>query len=629
MDVLGISPATNQMTSTSLPRSRRRRFTGVLAVGFLALTAAILAARSTPIDGYELSIYEATPPTFWAGVVLAALAAAIVALSAPPKSVPRRLGLLLGPMAIVSVVALPVLRGYYFFGAGDALSYLGWARLIADEQLNPVELLYPGIESTAIFVAQTTGITLRRSLLLIPPLLFAAFVVSVTLVVGRISTSRNGVVAGCFAALLVLPINNVHTYIVAYPTTAAIFFSPLVLYALFRYVTDEGSVARLGDRTLLTPFGVLLGIAGVAAILYHPQVGANVIAILFTVLGLQVLARASRRWVGSTAISAHRAIVAPAAVVGGFFLLWTPRFDRAQDTVGTLVTLLVSGADPGGTIEAKGTSLATLGGGIEELFLKMFLVSGVLSLVAGLVMLATLTRRLDDAPDRNALLTYLTVAFAPIFVLFLAFMVASLSVQQFRYLGFIMVFVTIFVAVAVADGIPFGLPIRSPTTRTTLAVGVFALLLVPQLAMVFSSPYIYQPSSQVTERTMEGYETSFEQRDPEVWHTGVRGGPRRYVDAYHGTTGSNTAADGTTFEGKDEMIPFGVWGNNMTEFYSRCRYVALEQSDYQREVGLYDGFRYSEAGFERMETDPRIHRVQSNGDFRLYVVAPEGSTCMR
>jgi hypothetical protein len=259
----------------------------------------------------------------------------------------------------------------------------------------------------------------------------------------------------------------------------------------------------------------------------------------------------------------------------------------------------------------------------------MFLVSGVLSLIAGLVMLATLTRRLDDSPDRNALLTYLTVAFAPIFVLFLAFMVASLSVQQFRYLGFIMMFVTILVAVAFADGIPFGLPIRSPTTRTTLAVGVFALLLVPQLAMVFSSPYIYQPSSQVTERTMEGYETSFEHRDSEVWHTGIRGGPRRYVDAYHGTTGSNTAADGTTFEGKDEMIPFAVWGNNMTEFYSRCRYVALEQSDYQREVGLYDGFRYSEAGFERMETDPRIHRVQSNGDFRLYVVAPEGSTCLR
>jgi hypothetical protein len=206
-------------------------------------------------------------------------------------------------------------------------------------------------------------------------------------------------------------------------------------------------------------------------------------------------------------------------------------------------------------------------------------------------------------------------------------MVASLSVQQFRYLGFIMVFVTIFVAVAFADGIPFGLPIRSPTTRTTLAVGVFALLLVPQLAMVFTSPYIYQPSSQVTERTMEGYETSFEQRDPEVLHTGVRGGPRRYVDAYHGTTGTNTAADGTTFEGKDEMIPFGVWGNNMTDFYSQCRYVALEQSDYQREVGLYDGFRYSEAGFQQMETDRRIHRVQSNGDFRLYVVAPEGSTC--
>lgn len=615
------------MTSTSIPLSRRRRFTGVLTVGFLALTAAILAARSTALDGYELSIYGATPLVFWAGVLVAVVAAAIVALSAPPGSVPRRLGLLLGPMAIVSVVALPILRGYYFFGAGDALSYLGWTRLMAREQLDPVEFLYPGIQSTAVFISSVTDISLRRSLMMVPTLLFAAFVISVSLVVDRISAGRNGVVAGCFAALLLLPINNVHTYIVAYPTSAAIFFTPLVLYTLFHYVTDEGAVARIGDSSLATPFGVLLGIAGIATVLYHPQVGANVLAILAAVLGVQVLARITRRWVGDTAIATHRSVLVPGVVVGGFFLLWAPRFDRAQDTVGTLITLLTSGADTAGEIESKGASLAALGGGIEELFLKMFAVSAVLSLVAGLVMLATITRRLDDAPDRNALLTYLTVAFVPIFVLFGAFLVASLSVQQFRYLGFIMVFVTILAAVAFTDGIPVSLPLTSSTTRTSLAVVVFVLLLAPQMAMVFSSPHIYQPNSQVTEQTMKGYETAFEHRDSEVWYTGVRGGPRRYVDAHLGTSGTETTPGGQTFEGKDEMIPFSVWGNNVTEFYSRCRYVAIEESDYDREVTLYDGFRYSEDGFQQMETDRRIHRVQSNGDFRLYVVAPEGSTC--
>jgi hypothetical protein len=627
MAVLGISPATSHMSSTAIPRSRRRRFASVLAVGFLALAAAIYAARSAGVDGYELSIYRATPVAFWAGVLVAVVAAAIVALSAPPGSVPRTLGLLLGPMAIVSVVALPVVRGYYFFGAGDALSYLGWARLMVREQLNPVEFLYPGIQSTAIFVSEATGISLRESLMLIPTLLFGAFVVSVALLVGRISTGRNGVVAGAFAALLLLPINNVHTYIVAYPTSAAIFFAPLVLYALFHYVTDEGAVARLGDTPLLTPFGVLVAVAGVATVLYHPQVGANVLAILAAVLGVQLLARATRRWVGNTAIATHRPVLAPAAVVGGFFLLWAPRFDRAQDTLGALITLLLTGSTPGDTIESKAASLAALGAGIEELFLKMFLVSGVLSAVAGLVMLATVTRRLDDHPDRNALLTYLTVAFVPIFVLFAAFFVANLSVQQYRYLGFVMVFVTILAAVAFADGIPVGLPRISSPTRTTLAVGVFVLLLVPQLGMVFASPHIYQPNSQVTEQTMQGYDAAFDYRDEGVWFAGVRGGPRRYVDAHHGTTGTATAADGETFQGKEEMIPFSVWGNNVTEFYSRCRYVALEKSDYDREVTLYDGFRYGEAGFQQMDTDRSIHRVQSNGDFRLYVVEPDGSTC--
>lgn len=615
------------MTSTRIPLSRRRRASAVLAVGFVALALGVRTARTTAPTGYELSIYRATPTAFWAGVLVAVVVAAAVALSTPAGSVPRRLGFVLGPLAVVSVVALPILRGYYFFGAGDPLSYLGWTRLIAQDRLDPVEFLYPGIESTAIFVSAATGLSLRRSLMAVPTLFVGAFVTGVALLAGRIASSPRGALAGAFAAALLLPVNNVHTYIIPYPTSAAIFFTPFVLYLLFHYVTDRGSVLRFGERRAATPFGVLLGLAGVATVLYHPQVGGNVVAILGTVLGLQVLARTTRRWIGDTAVAAHRHVAVPAVVVGGFFLLWAPRFDRAQGTATALVRALVTGSNPSDEIAPRASSLTTLGGGLEELFLKLFAVSAVLSVIAGLVMLAAVTRRLDDAPDRNALLTYLSVAFVPLFGLFVAFFAASISVQQFRYLGFIMVFVTVLVAVAFADGIPFGLPRVSSSTRTTLAVLALVVLLVPQLAMVFMSPYIYQPSNQVTEQTAEGYETAFEQRDPSVWYTGVRGGPRRFVDAYYGTSGTETTPGGQTFEGKDEMIPFAVWGNNVTEFYSRCRYVALTDADHQREVGLYDGLRYGEDGFRQMETDDRIHRVQSNGDFRLYVVAPEGSTC--
>ncbi|MFC6755519.1 hypothetical protein ACFQER_00940 [Halomicroarcula sp. GCM10025894] len=75
------------------------------------------------------------------------------------------------------------------------------------------------------------------------------------------------------------------------------------------------------------------------------------------------------------------------------------------------------------------------------------------------------------------------------------------------------------------------------------------------------------------------------------------------------------------------MIPFSVFGSNTTQYYSRCRYVPLTSSDYQREVGIYDGFRYSESAFRSFRQNPGVSRVQTNGDYRLYYV--RGDECGR
>ena len=51
--------------------------------------------------------------------------------------------------------------------------------------------------------------------------------------------------------------------------------------------------------------------------------------------------------------------------------------------------------------------------------------------------------------------------------------------------------------------------------------------------------------------------------------------------------------------------------------------MAISESTYQREVVLYNGFRYPERGFERLRTSPGVDRVHSNGEYRLYLVGNE------
>lgn len=607
--------------------SKRRRHVAALLVGYIAFTVGVTVAASHVPTGYEISIYSATPTPFWVGVALAFVTAILVSLNAPVATARHRLALLLGTLVGLSVTLLPMIRDYYYYGVGDALSYLGWTRMIAEGSLNPVNFLYPGIHSTAVTLTSVSGLPPRRSLQLIVLFFVGLYVLFTALCVARIAARSNAVAVGTFFALLFLPINNIHTFIFPYPTSEAIFFTPFALYVLLRYLGDRESLLTAQGVRIVTPLGVVLTLVGVSAILIHPQAGSNVLLVIVAGLGLQVLAQLYGHVQFEDRITGHRSLAPQAVVVGLFFALWTPRFERATGTMGAVVSGLLYGANPADEISQSSSSLSAIGSGIGILFAKVFLVSTVLSIVAGLVMLAATTDRLDDRyPDRNAMLRYLTFGFVPVFMLFGIFFVTSVTRQPFRYLGFMMVFVTILAAVAVADGIPFGLDFSTENWRAAVAV-VLVLLVVPQAMILHQSPHIYKDSDHVPETYYEGHVTTFENRDPSVWFAGPRGGPRRFVDAYYGTTYSDYTPTGEHFPGKEDKIPFAVFGNNESTHYSHCRYVPLTSKDYQKEIGLYEGFRYSAEAFRSFRQNPDVYRVQSNGDYRLYFV--RGEDCLR
>jgi hypothetical protein len=147
-----------------------------LTVGFLGLAGGAYGAVSDPATGYELSVYKATPLTFWVGVGVALLAGLVVAWFGATAA-GRTVGCVLGGGAVSAVLALPLLRGYYFLGHADAMTHFGWVKDIAAGGLTPDELLYPGIHTLAVFVGQSAGLPLRRALLLVVFLFCVTFFV--------------------------------------------------------------------------------------------------------------------------------------------------------------------------------------------------------------------------------------------------------------------------------------------------------------------------------------------------------------------------------------------------------------------------------------------------------------------
>jgi hypothetical protein len=192
--------------------------------------------------------------------------------------------------------------------------------------------------------------------------------------------------------------------------------------------------------------------------------------------------------------------------------------------------------------------------------------------------------------------------------------------MHFRYLGFVMVVATILGALAISEGAH---ALTNTVSRRTVGVGLvvlFLLFLPLPMATMHSTPFIYKSSSGLTEMHYDGAAQTFERMDREISFAGIRAGPKRLIDAQYGAEASETM--GFRGESVPAAIPYAVWGTNLSTHYDSPRYIPYDRSDYQREMVLYDGLRYGQRGFDTLDSSPAINRVQSNGEYRLYLLEP-------
>lgn len=589
-----------------------RRFALALTVGYAALTAAVVSAHRTPTTGFEVSIYGGTPIVVWGAVGLA-LTLSLLASVHAPRSRFRIAGLGLGGGSAALVVALPLVRGYRFYGAGDGLTHIGWANDIAHGTLNPFGLFYPGLHTVTVFLARLAGIERTRAMLLAVCAFALLFVSFVPLCVRAITDRAEPVSVGVFVAALFLPVNHVAThYMEPHPITEAILFSPVVCYLLVQYLLAGGSLRE----TPVSTVGVLLGLALIALVVYHPQQAANTLVFFCVIAATQAVCRFLD--VGGR-IRAHRPLYAQTTLLASTFAVWTTGRETFAGALGGVVRelaglLFEGGSTPASVVDQRGGSLAEIGASTTELFAKLLSVSALFCTLAGLlVLLALLGRDEKLGPETTALVRYFGVGLAAIVPYSLAFFVGSVSKLFFRNLGFMMAIVTVLGAIALCRCTEELSERVSPAVGRPALTLLLGAALVCSTVVVYPSPYVYIASGHVTDDRLSGYETTFAHQDPAVEIHGIRGGPWRFRHALVGVTNVSTSR----YEDRS------VSGANLTRLRTVAdedRYLVVTRPDVIRETEVYNGLRYSGAGFASIERQPGVSRVQSNGDYTLYYV---------
>jgi len=584
----------------------------VAIAGFASVVGALLVAHYNPATGYELSLYRATPVGFWIGIAVAFASALSLAFLAD-DGLYRRLGVAIGGLASLSVVALPTIRGYYFLGIHDALTHLGLARGLAEGSILPGDLFYPGLHTLAAFVHGMTGLSIWHSMLLVPLCFVLIFFAFTTLSVCEIAGGDAAMVAGAFSAFLLVPVHLIANTLTAHPSSQTILFAPIIVFLLVRFLrTPE-------DRSLgvFTSMGVALLLVVFGSILYHPQQALNVVILLVVLTGYRYVAArySTYHWVSTRQV----ALVASVSVIAylGWVLQSPAVVDVASGAVDS-VTAQLAGGTVGReeSVTTQTSALQAIGSSLLVVFLKLFFVSTTYIVLTGLVLLGSLRNsfRASDVRDDTVSVTrYLGLALVVMFPVFLFYLVGNVASHYFREAGFMLMLGTAVGAVGIAYATKRIERARYSAVGRMALVGGLAVLLILSMGVVYNSPYMNKATQHITEARVDGYHATFETANSSAEMAGIRQEPRRYYEAMIGSEFENPR-DGSVNSSEIRRL---------AQLRAEDWYLTMHSNTYQREIRAYEEYRFTEIDLRSVQRQENVGLVYSNGDMELYYVTPD------
>jgi hypothetical protein len=138
---------------------------------------------------------------------------------------------------------------------------------------------------------------------------------------------------------------------------------------------------------------------------------------------------------------------------------------------------------------------------------------------------------------------------------------------------------------------------------------------------LFPSPYIHRPTPQITTMDMHGMEWSFDKKDRDIQYVHTMSVPYRFADAILGKDERAQRSDIQRYApfvpdhfNYPEKIYFG-------ENYSSDKYLVLTKLDKIVYITVYKPVgRFNEADFIRLEDDPSVQSLYSNGECNVHYI---------
>jgi hypothetical protein len=575
---------------------------------------AIVLAHRSPAAGYELSIYTSTPfPVLWLLLLSLAGGVGIVVHELFTSRYEERRTYLIGFAVILlgatAFLCLPFIRNYVASTGADQLGHIGFViDILRTGHLGDL-IPYPVTHTLLAQITSITGLSALQVVNLNTVLVLPIFILTTYLLATAVLPNEGqrllvALVAGGTMA-------GISRYYLV-PNTWSILMLPLFFYCYFKQ-----------DRI---PFRILMVVLLVVYPFFHPLSSVVIMVALAAMeLPKPVYSRLLRRLgMGVPSWIESRPVVWPILLEAAVFTPWVLTRQAFQDNVyGFWHQLATFGGGHG--LQEAGGSLAKAnvqGLGIIILMLKMYgeiLIFLILATLAAILLVKQIRLGIRDSGKYRLLLSGVWISLALLF-----FAADFVGVSAFRVLAADRMLV--YIETACIPFVAFALwEIARRTRFSRLAkVGTFGLVI---LALVvnfyghYNSPYLIRPNEQVTHRNMAGMTWYLDEKDPRVLAFYVMTPPERFSQGIVGLQATELRLDMPFFSQLETHFGYDNF-TTIREQYGGDRYVNINKFDrvvYQT-VWQHLG-RFNDADFERLEQDPTVDRIYSNGEMDVLFVS--------
>ena len=602
----------------------------ISAACFGLVAVALLVIAGSPATGYEVSIYSGTPLLAWVSLALAvAGGVTLIVRGAFAREGEGdgwwRMGLAVVCLSTFVLTALPALRGY-LTGRADILSHVGYGVDIMTTGHLSAENFYPIAHILTAQIAEICDVSVITAMNYLGPLFSVLSVVFIYMLASAVLPDRRwALVATASAAVLLLLNDNVY----ARPVALSFLVLPLLFLLYFK---ASGVGAPLSYKVAFIVMLFLLPFL-------HPFVTVMFIASL-VLLELSKLLYAlvvgRRATVGQRSPRPQVSLVPP-LICMGTFLTWLMPFAMFGSATVAVAAWFSGEAISNPTADM----LATLGKLDMSMWGNLLMVlklSGQQLLFMGLSLVAVVmvVRRVRSAADgRDMRGLFMLSGWISAMCLVIAVGYFSPGVSAIfswdRVMRSTIMITPVFVGFVLYQAL--GRASRSAVLNVAAIVLVITSVAVVGILNLHRSPYIAQPTLQVTQMEMTGWEWFFESKEQSVPTTSHITPARRFGDAILGRDTSMQRRDiveNYAFEGRaPDHFNYTVY-DTLGQSYTIDRYMVVSEYDRSVYTDVWTQMaRFTEADFAQLGDDPSVARLYSNGDLDCWMItaAPvEGET---